>query len=116
MAEKVDEGGWAVGEGPPSAAAYNSEEERLGALMPDTDEVALMEKRKLKVQKLIAKKKTVSLNPRKVKLGILRPQMYDTAVYYLYVCCSDIRLQVRKKRSDRCALVLSGWRQWRAVK
>lgn len=62
------EGGWNAGSGPPRAAAYDSEEERLRALMPTTDESSLMEKRKLKAGKLISKKTAGStLNPRKVQ-------------------------------------------------
>lgn len=62
---REDAGGWGA-TGPPAAALYDSEEERLAGLMPDTSEVALMEKRKRKAQKLIAKKMEYTLNPRKV--------------------------------------------------
>lgn len=55
------------GTGPPAAALYDSEEERLAGLLPDTNEAALMEKRKKKAQKLIAKKMEYTLNPRKVQ-------------------------------------------------
>lgn len=62
-----DGGGWgADGAGPPSALAYNSEEERMEALAPKTDTEILMEQRKQKAQKMIAKKPGTTLNPRKV--------------------------------------------------
>ncbi|CAM9201391.1 unnamed protein product, partial [Sphacelaria rigidula] len=57
-------GGWG-GKGPPIAAVYDSEEERLAELRPDTGEAALMEKRKRKAQKLIGSKMEYTLNPRK---------------------------------------------------
>lgn len=62
------EGGWHAGSGPPNAAVYDSEEERLRALMPSADESALMKKRKLKAEKLISKNTgtTSTLNLRKV--------------------------------------------------
>lgn len=59
-------GGWG-GNGPPIAAVYDSEEERLAELRPDTSEAALMEKRKRKAQKLISSKMEYTLNPRKVR-------------------------------------------------
>lgn len=63
-----DGGGWgADGAGPPSALAYDSEEERMEALAPKTDVEILMEQRKHKAQKMIAKKPSTTLNPRKVK-------------------------------------------------
>lgn len=61
-------GGWG-GKGPPIAAVYDSEEERLAELRPDTGEAALMEKRKRKAQKLIGSKMEYTLNPRKVRLA-----------------------------------------------
>lgn len=64
-------GGWGTGAGPPSALAYDSEEERIKALAPKTDAEILMEKRKQKAQKMIAKKPGVTLNPRKVKDHLL---------------------------------------------
>lgn len=65
--EGTKEGGsWGAGAGPPSALAYDSEEERLGALAPQTDADVLMEKRKLKARKMLAKKPGVTLDPRKV--------------------------------------------------
>lgn len=63
-------GGWgADGAGPPSALAYDSEEERIGALAPKTDAEVLMEQRKQKAQKMIAKKPGTTLNPRKVQVN-----------------------------------------------
>ncbi len=67
--EVVKGDGWGAGAGPPSALAYDSDEERLKALAPKTDAEILMEQRKQKAQKMIAKKPGVTLNPRKVKRG-----------------------------------------------
>lgn len=63
-------GGWgADGAGPPSALAYDSEEERMKDLAPKTDAEVLMEQRKQKTQKMIANKKPgATLNPRKVQV------------------------------------------------
>lgn len=70
--------GWGAGAGPPSALAYDSEEERLKALAPKTDAEILMEQRKQKAQKMIAKKPGVTLNPRKVKrVGVLLFRMLN---------------------------------------
>ena len=70
--ESDEEGGWGGGDGghnngQPSAAAYDSEEDRIAALAPQTDAEVLMKERKMKADKLIAKKTSTSvLNPRKV--------------------------------------------------
>lgn len=62
-----ERGGWGTGAGPPnSALAYDSEGERMKALAPKTDAEILMEGRKLKAQKMLAKKPGTTLNPRKV--------------------------------------------------
>lgn len=61
----ADTGGW--GDGSPSALAYDSEEERMEALAPKTDAQIIMEQRKQKAQKMIAKKPGTTLNPRKVQ-------------------------------------------------
>lgn len=50
----------------PRALAYDSEEERMGDLAPQTEADILMEKRKQKAQKMISKKPATTLNPRKV--------------------------------------------------
>lgn len=52
--------------GVPRALTYDSEEERMGELAPQTEAEILMEKRKQKAQKMIAKKQATTLNPRKV--------------------------------------------------
>ena len=75
MSKEIDEeGGWDGGgegreNGPPSAAAYDSEEDRIAALAPQTDAEILMKERRMKADKLIAKKTstTTALNPRKVR-------------------------------------------------
>lgn len=67
MSKEVGEGEREIsGKGPPNAEKYDSEEERLAALVPQTDDEALMNARKLKAQKLMAKKTGTSLNPQKV--------------------------------------------------
>lgn len=63
-----DRGGWGAGARVPSALAYDSEEERMGAMAPQTEAEILMEKRKQKAQKMIAKKPATTLNPRKVRV------------------------------------------------
>lgn len=79
MSKEIDEeqGGWGGGggggggdNGPPSAAAYDSEEDRIAALAPQTDAEVLMKERRMKADKLIAKKTSTNsaLNPRKVRL------------------------------------------------
>lgn len=72
--KEIDEegGGGGGGEGrdngPPSAAAYDSEEDRIAALAPQTDAEVLMKERRMKADKLIAKKtSTTAINPRKVR-------------------------------------------------
>lgn len=65
-----DGGGWgADGAGPPRALAYDSDAERMEALAPKTDTEILMEQRKQKAQKMIAKKPGTTLNPRKVHIN-----------------------------------------------
>ena len=54
------------GKGLRKASAYDSEEERMAALAPQTEGEALMKERKMKADKMIAKKTSTSLNPRKV--------------------------------------------------
>lgn len=64
--------------GLPGAAVYDSEKERLAALVPTNEEEIARKKRKLKARKLIARKTGTSLNPKKVSLNCIE-QLKDSA-------------------------------------
>lgn len=76
--------GWGAGAGVPSALAYDSEEERMVALAPQTEADIVMEKRKQEAQKMIAKKPATTLNPRKVFIASYHVRFAPVCVSTLY--------------------------------
>ncbi|CAM9118292.1 unnamed protein product, partial [Hapterophycus canaliculatus] len=106
-----EDGGWGFGAGPPSALAYDSEEERLGALAPQTDADVLMEKRKQKASKMLTKKPGVTLDPRKRYAQRKEEQLYEKQKA---ATAAAARLEVAKEAEENKRMVSEELRSWDA--
>ncbi|CAM9348828.1 unnamed protein product [Scytosiphon promiscuus] len=104
-------GGWGAGTDPPSALAYDSEEERLEALVPETDADVLMEKRKQKAQNMLAKKPGITLGPRKRYAQRKEERLYERQKA---AAAAAARLEAAKEAEENKRMVLEELRSWDA--